>query len=101
MLLIDCPWCGMRDQTEFSAHGEAHIARPGDPESLSDEQWGDYVFFRKNIKGLQRERWVHDFGCRQWFNAVRDTVSDEFYATYKPGESLPDLTQLLDARKTS
>ena len=89
MLLIDCPWCGRRDQSEFSCHGEAHIVRPTDPQQLSDEQWGDYVFFRNNPKGIHHERWVHAHGCRRWFNAVRDTVSDEFLATYKPGEKPP------------
>ena len=94
MLLIDCPWCGLRDQTEFSAHGEAHIARPLDTETLTDEQWGDYVFFRKNPKGMHHERWVHDFGCRRWFNAVRHTATDEIFATYKPGEPVPDTIDL-------
>ena len=28
MLLIPCPWCGERDETEFRCGGEAHIARP-------------------------------------------------------------------------
>ena len=45
MFHIECPWCGMRDQTEFTAHGEAHIARPEETASLTDEEWGDYVFF--------------------------------------------------------
>ncbi len=89
MLIIDCPWCGRREQPEFSCHGQAHIARPQEPGQLSDEQWGDYVFFRDNTKGIHYERWVHTHGCRRWFNAVRDTVSDEFLATYKPGESPP------------
>ena len=35
MLLIECPWCGERDQTEFSCHGEAHITRPRDPDALT------------------------------------------------------------------
>ena len=65
MFLIDCPWCGQRDQLEFSCHGQAHIARPQDPNQLSDEQWGDYVFFRDNLKGVHYERWVHAHGCRQ------------------------------------
>ncbi len=86
MLIIDCPWCGRREQPEFSCHGQAHIVRPEEPDQLTDEQWGDYVFFRDNTKGIHYERWVHTHGCRRWFNAVRDTVSDEFLATYKPGE---------------
>ena len=91
MLLITCPWCGARDQTEFSHHGEAHVARPEAPENLSDEDWGDYVFFKRNPKGIHAERWFHAHGCRRWFNAVRHTVSDQFLATYKPGEPRPDI----------
>ena len=91
MLLIDCPWCGLRSVQEFSCHGQAHIRRPENPAQLSDEQWGDYIFFRDNPKGVHYERWMHSHGCRRWFNAVRDTVSDEFLGSYKPGQSPPDV----------
>ncbi len=91
MLIIKCPWCGARDQTEFSCYGEAHIVRPEQPDQLSDEQWGDYVFFRTNTKGTHYERWLHTHGCRRWFNVARNTVTDHIYATYKPGEPKPKL----------
>ena len=91
MLIVTCPWCGEREVTEFSYGGEAHITRPAQPDQLSDEQWGDYVFFRKNPRGVHYERWVHSHGCRRWFNAVRDTVTDEFFGSYKPGETPPDV----------
>ena len=46
MLLIYCPHCcEYRDEEEFSYSGEAHISRPTKPESMSDEEWGDYLFF--------------------------------------------------------
>ena len=90
MFIIQCPWCGNRDQTEFSCHGEAHIARPKNTQAMTDEQWGEYVFFRTNPKGMHRERWVHTHGCRRWFNALRDTSTDEIYATYKVGDALPE-----------
>ena len=32
---------------------------------------------RKNIKGVQFERWNHSHGCRKWFNVVRDTSNDD------------------------
>ncbi|MBS1269411.1 MAG: Sarcosine oxidase subunit delta [Gammaproteobacteria bacterium] len=89
MLIVTCPWCGQREVTEFGYGGEAHIARPENPEQLSDEEWGDYVFFRKNPRGVHYERWVHTHGCRRWFNAVRHTVTDEFFGSYKPGEAPP------------
>lgn len=38
MLLIKCPWCGERDETEFSYGGEAAIKRPQDPKALDDKQ---------------------------------------------------------------
>lgn len=91
MYIIECPWCGDRDQSEFVAHGEAHIVRPAEPDSLSDEQWGDYLFFRQNPKGLYFERWNHVHGCRRWFNIARNTASDELYASYKPGEPQPEI----------
>ena len=59
MFIINCPYCGERDQTEFSCGGEAHIERPKQPTELSDDQWAEYLFMRKNIKGIQFERWNH------------------------------------------
>ncbi len=89
MLLIPCPWCGPRDQNEFSYGGEAHIVRPKDPYALSDEEWADYLFNRKNPKGRHREQWCHSAGCRRWFNVERDTVSDNIVCVYKVGEQPP------------
>ena len=34
MLLITCPYCGPRPEIEFRCGGEAHIARPADPEDF-------------------------------------------------------------------
>ena len=49
MLLIHCPHCREdREEEEFSYGGEAHIVRPLEPEALSDQEWGDYLFFRNN-----------------------------------------------------
>jgi len=86
MLLITCPWCGDREETEFGYGGQAHVAHPAAPEELSDQEWAQYLFFRDNPKGPFAERWVHSAGCRRWFNAVRDTVSNEFLSIYRPGE---------------
>jgi len=89
MLLIHCPWCGPREQTEFSCGGEAHIVRPVDTDALTDEQWGDYLFMRKNPRGRHLEQWVHTYGCRRWFNVERDTVTYRITAVYKPGDEPP------------
>ena len=90
MLEIRCPWCGPRDQSEFTYGGEAHIARPLQPDELSDAEWADYLFMRTNPKGAHREQWCHSAGCGRWFNVVRDTVSYEITAVYRVGELPPE-----------
>jgi sarcosine oxidase subunit delta len=75
MLLIPCPWCGPRDEIEFRYGGEAHIARPTDPDALDDRAWAEYLFMRANPKGVFAERWMHSAGCRCRFNLLRDTPS--------------------------
>ncbi|KAB1148265.1 sarcosine oxidase subunit alpha family protein [Streptomyces luteolifulvus] len=89
MLLIPCPWCGPRDEAEFHYGGQAHVPYPEDPAALTDEEWARYLFFRANPKGPFAERWSHAAGCRRWFNAVRDTATNEILAVYKAGESYP------------
>ncbi len=51
--------------------------------------WAHYLYYRANPKGRHRERWHHLHGCGRWFNAVRDTVSDRFEASYRIGETPP------------
>jgi heterotetrameric sarcosine oxidase delta subunit len=87
MLRIQCPWCGPRDEVEFKYGGQAHVAYPADPDSTSDAEWAAYLFLRDNPKGAFAERWVHTAGCRRWFSAVRDTVSNQFERTSPPAAS--------------
>ncbi|WP_426570037.1 sarcosine oxidase subunit delta family protein [Streptomyces canus] len=89
MLLIPCPWCGPRDEAEFHYGGQAHVPYPEDPAALGDEEWARYLFFRDNPKGPFAERWSHAAGCRRWFNAVRDTSTNEILAVYRVGEERP------------
>ena len=84
MLQIPCPWCGIRDESEFSYGGESGVIRPS-PE-IDDSGWSRYLFVRVNPKGISHERLFHAFGCRQWFNVVRDTVTHEIHTTYRIGE---------------
>jgi sarcosine oxidase subunit delta len=86
MLLIACPYCGPRPEIEFSYGGQAHIARPAQPAQLDDEAWGAFLYLRDNTKGLYAERWRHSHGCGRFFNALRDTTTDHFTATYQVGE---------------
>lgn len=92
MLLIECPWCGPRAETEFSYGGEAGISRPANPDTLSDAEWADYLFFRSNPRGAHRELWNHAQGCRRWFIVERDTVTNCIAGSFRLDEagSVPD-----------
>jgi len=87
MFRINCPWCGERDQTEFRYGGPANTNRPPQPEQASDADWADYLFYRDNPKGPHHERWVHSWGCRQWFNIVRHTLTHEILQIYTMGQA--------------
>jgi len=91
MLKITCPWCGARVESEFHCGGESHIQRPGPHTDVSEKEWADYLFYRNNPKGVTFERWVHRYGCGQWFNVARDTVTHEIKAVYKMTDPKPEL----------
>ena len=89
MIMIDCPWCGPRSEEEYTCGGQSHIVRPEKPAALSDQEWADYLYQRINPKGVHYERWRHTYGCRQWFNVARDTVSHKVLAVYRMGDPKP------------
>ncbi len=83
MLIIKCPYCGSRDESEFRYGGEANIIRPKNPSDLNDREWGNYLFMRKNTKGRFSELWSHADGCRKWFKVDRDTINNKILKIYE------------------
>ena len=77
MLLIPCPWCGPRDETEFRYGGQAGIVSPPDPDALDDAAWAEYLFMRDNPKGPFRERWFHAPAAGAGSTSTRDTLTNE------------------------
>ncbi len=73
MLQIPCPWCGPREEIEFSYGGEGAII----PREATDAQWARTLYYRSNPQGAYAERWIHTHGCRQWLQLVRDTTTHE------------------------
>lgn len=86
MMLIPCPWCGPRPETEFTFGEDATPVRPADPAAASDQEWTDYLYFRENPKGWHKELWFHGAGCHHWFVVERHTVTHEIAASYPPGQ---------------
>ena len=71
-LMITCPICGKRNGYEFRFGGEAQGPRPRE-EDMTPETWCNHVHMRDNVRGIQREWWVHRDGCGTWFTILRDT----------------------------
>jgi len=88
MLLIPCPWCGPRDETEFSYGGEPQNPPSSDHHLLSDDQWADYLFMRNNVRGVHLEQWSHSAGCRRWFYVERNTVTNRISAVFEIGKQI-------------
>ena len=87
MLLIPCPWCGPRNQVEFTYGGDATVTRP--VPDAPDAVWLHYVYVRANPAGPHDELWLHSAGCRQWFKVRRDTRTHEILASAAVDAPLP------------
>jgi methylglutamate dehydrogenase subunit B len=87
MLLIQCPWCGARDQVEFTYAGDATVQRP--PPEAGEAAFVEYVYLRDNPRGLHRELWQHTGGCRRFLTVERNTLTHEISGTAAPREESP------------
>ena len=84
MLLIPCPWCGPRDETEFHYGGQAHVAYPEDPAALSDEEWAAVPVLPRQPQGrLRRALDATPPAAAAGSTPIRDT------ATYQLPRRLP------------
>lgn len=80
MQRFDCPFCGLRDEREFSFAGEAGKIRPDTTGPVSDTDWAEYLYMQSNPKGATEEIWVH-LTCQEYFAMTRDSVTGEVFAT--------------------
>jgi sarcosine oxidase subunit delta len=84
--VLRCPNCGPREVTDFGYGGEV-ASRPRERPSL--RELGAYNHFRANVAGVQREWWYHRSGCREWFQAERDTRTNTVLWTGEPAPHRP------------
>ena len=75
MIRIRCPFCGVRDHTEFSYEGDATVVYPA--LDASEDEWFEAVFLRDNPRGPHTEFWRHGFGCGSFLEVKRDTLTHE------------------------
>ena len=74
MLLIPCPYCGPRDQSEFDYGGRV-IALPG--LEASAEDWHQALHLSCDNDRRVDEHWYHGAGCERWIRVSRDLYSHE------------------------
>ena len=87
MLRIQCSWCGVRNEDEFSYGGDATVRRPAD--DSSQDEWYDYVYTRNNPAGEHSEHWQHVNGCRAWITVARNTLTHHISSTAPASPNLP------------
>ena len=79
--LLQCPNCGPRDVAEFACAGEVSVRPKSTP---TRRELSSYLYFRRNVAGIQEEWWYHRLGCEVWFTAQRDTRTNEVSSTTLP-----------------
>ena len=98
MLYLYCPTCERYcDETELTAGGEAHLTRK-DVKSNNGE-FHDYLYARKNHKGVIFERWRHAFGCGKWFHVSRCSINNQVFGSYSIRETSPPKTLLAKIKR--
>lgn len=75
MLIINCPFCGPRDECEFNYGGPARDRRPENSTEWSEDAWREYLLVPPNPMGDVAERWWHARGCGTWFTVMRNTMT--------------------------
>ena len=72
MQIFPCPFCGDRDEREFSYLGENGKTRPDTTTPISDADWASYLHFKRNTQGLVAEIWMH-LACSEVFLMERNS----------------------------
>jgi heterotetrameric sarcosine oxidase delta subunit len=81
--LLACPNCGPRPVDEYGYGGEVTVRAAS---SEDERTLFSYLYFRRNVAGPQREWWFHTSGCREWFQAERDTRDNTVLQIARPGK---------------
>jgi heterotetrameric sarcosine oxidase delta subunit len=87
MLRLPCPFCGVRDETEFRFRGDASVVRPS--AGADTEAFATYVYERVNALGWHSEWWLHTGGCRQLLKVERHTLTHEIRSVTAAAAQVP------------
>ncbi len=83
VIVLQCPWCGPRNVSEFHSLGEV-VDRP-DPSTANRWEWRSYLYLRRNPAGRVHERWFHRAGCRRTSTPSATLATTPVFATWRLG----------------
>jgi heterotetrameric sarcosine oxidase delta subunit len=75
MLLIPCPHCGERDESEFDYGGRA-VALPR--LNATTDEWHQALHLGNNNEDCVDEYWYHYAGCECWIRLRRNLSNHDF-----------------------
>jgi len=86
MQRFPCPFCGLRNETEFHFVAEASKKRPEGDDREAADRWADYLYMNDNVKGVSREVWLH-LSCNEFFAFDRNTLTHDVYDNQRQDEA--------------
>src|SRR5215212_6789727 len=86
MILLPCPYCGLRNASEFRCVGE--VSERPDPNETGVEERRAYLYARNNPAGWTTETLFHNAGCKQHFVSERHTVTNEVRGSETPAAQI-------------
>ena len=98
MKIMNCPLNGPRNINEFVYGGE--VTDMPNPNTCSDREWAEYVFFPNNSIQVVTEWWLHA-PSSYWFIAERHTASDQIMRTFDASERFTERVEFSHSRETS
>ncbi|NKB63655.1 MAG: FAD-dependent oxidoreductase [Gammaproteobacteria bacterium] len=79
MLLLPCPHCGNRDESEFD-YGGRSVEMPALEAATMD--WHQTLHTRKPMEEWVEEFWFHTAGCERWVRLWRNPITHEFASEF-------------------
>jgi sarcosine oxidase subunit delta len=98
MKIMTCPLNGPRNINEFVYGGE--VTDMPNPNTCTDREWAEYVFFSNNAIEIVTEWWLHA-PSSYWFIAERHTASDQIIKTYDASQRFNQRVEFSHPQETS
>lgn len=87
VLLIPCPHCGARDESEFDYGGRAVLLPALD---AGTSEWHQALHLANDSAECADEYWYHSAGCERWIRLRRNLSTHDFVDSGSDACEVPD-----------